>query len=279
MIFKQNDGKLWIPKLGWVKCHEGLRFEGKVINVIISKVAGMYFASINLISEETPIISENQTIIGVDLGIKKLATCSDGTVFENPKALVHSLKGLKRLQRSVTRKVKGSNSRNKEIKKLAKKHYRVSCIRKNALHQATCVLAKSYGTIVIEDLNLKGMVKNRKLSQAISDVGFGEFRRQLEYKSKWYGSEVVVADRFFPSSKICSCCGNKKDILKLSERVYRCDVCGNKTDRDLNASKNLANLALLGNPEEVKPCGADSNALLGRVAMKQELLFNNNLNN
>lgn len=276
--FKQNDGKLWIPRLGWVKCHEDLRFEGKVNNVVISKKAGMYFASINIISNETPAISENQTVVGVDLGIKHLATCSDGTFFENPKALKNNLKRLNRLQRSVSRKVKGSKNRKKAIEKLAKKYYKVSNVRKNALHQATSVLAKNYGTIVIEDLNVKGMVKNHKLAQAISDVGFGEFKRQLDYKSKWYGSEVIVADRFFPSSKICSCCGNKKDKLKLSERIYECYACGSKIDRDLNASKNLANLALLGNPEEVKPCGADSNAILGRVATKQELLFNK-LNN
>ena len=271
--FYQKDGKIWIPRLGWVKCHEDLRFEGKVNNVVISKKAGMYFASINIVSNETPIVSENQAVVGVDLGIKELATCSDGTVFKNPKALKNNLKALKRLQRSVSRKIKGSSNRKKAIKKLAKKHYRVSCIRNNALHQATSILAKNYGTIVIEDLNIKGMVKNRKLSQAISDVGFGEFRRQLEYKSKWYGSEVVVANRFYASSKICSCCGNKKDKLKLSERVYECYVCGNKIDRDLNASKNLANIALLGNPEEVKPSGADPNTFIGGVAMKQESLF------
>ena len=124
------------------------------------------------------------------------------------------------------------------------------------------------------------MSKNRKLSQAISDVGFSEFRRQVEYKSKWYGANVIVADRFYPSSKICSCCGHKKEVLKLSERTYNCTNCGVNIDRDLNASKNLANLALLGNPEEVKlveqtqmqdsSCG---------VALKQEFLLYNNLNN
>ena len=274
--FKQKNGKLWIPRLGWVKCHEDLRFEGKVNNVVISKKAGMYFASINIISNEAPIISENQTVVGVDLGIKQLATCSDGTVFENPKALKSNLKSLKRLQRSVSSKVKGSSNRKKAIEKLAKKHYKVSNIRKNALHQATSVLAKNYGTIVIEDLNVQGMGKNHRLAQAISDVGFGDFRNQLEYKVKWYGSNVIVANRFFPSSKICSCCGNKKETLKLSERIYNCHVCGNSIDRDLNASKNLANLALLGNPKDVKPAEqTQTSDSSDRVAMKQELLFNN----
>ena len=278
--YNQKDFKLWVPRLGWVRCHENLRFQGKVNNVGISKVAGMYFASINIVSDETPIHSENQTVVGVDLGIKDLAVCSDGTIFKNPKALKSNLKSLKRLQRKVSSKVKGSNNKKKAIKRLAKKHYRISCIRKNALHQATTYLVKNFGTIVIEDLNVKGMGKNRKLSQSISDVGFGTFRQQLEYKCSWYGVELIVADRFFPSSKLCSCCGNKKDVLKLSERTYNCFACGEKIDRDLNASKNLANIALLRNPEEVKPSGADSNTFFkGRVAEKQEFLFINQLNN
>jgi putative transposase len=260
--FKQKNKKIWVPRLGWVKCHEDLRFDGKVNNVVISKRAGMYFASVNMITNETPAVCESQTTVGVDLGIKELATCSDGTTFKNPKALKNNLKSLKRLQRSVTRKAKGSNNRKKAVAKLAKKHYKVSCIRSNAIHQATSHLSKNYKTVVIEDLSVSRMVKDKKLSQAVSDVGFGEFRRQLEYKSKWYGSEVIVADKFYPSSKICSCCGHKKEKLKLSERTYSCTNCGTVIDRDLNASKNLANLALLGNPKEVKPGGADSNTRL-----------------
>ncbi len=247
--FKQKNNRIWVPRLGWVKCHEDLRFEGKLNNVVISKRAGMYFASINMITNETPAVCESQATVGVDLGIKELATCSDGTVFKNPKALKNNLKSLKRLQRSVTRKAKGSNNRKKAVAKLAKKHYKVSCIRSNALHQVTSHLSKNYKTIVIEDLHVKSMSKNKKLSQSISDVGFYEFRQKLEYKSKWYGSEVIVADRFYPSSKICSCCGHKKEKLKLSERTYSCTNCGAVIDRDLNASKNLANLALLGNPK------------------------------
>lgn len=273
--FKQKNNKIRIPRIGWVKCHENLRFEGKVNNVVISKTAGMYFASISIVSNETPMVSENQTVVGVDLGIKHLAVCSDGAIFDNPKALKNNLKSLRRLQRSVSRKVKGSSNRKDAVTKLAKKYYRVSCIRKNALHQATSVLTKNYGTIVIEDLSVKSMSKNRKLSQAISDVGFYEFRRQIEYKSKWYGAEVIVADKFFPSSKICSCCGHKKEDLKLSDRTYHCTNCGVSMDRDLNASKNLANLALLGNPKDVKLVEqTQTSDLSDRVALKQELLFN-----
>ena len=278
--YKQNNKKIWVPRLGWVRCHEDLRFDGKVNNVVISKRAGMYFASVNIITNEIPAVCESQAVVGIDLGIKELATCSDGITFKNPKALKNNLKSLKRLQRSVAKKVKGSNNRKKAVAKLSKKHYRVSCIRSNAVHQATSYISKNYKTIVIEDLSVGELIKNKKLSQAISDVGFYEFRRQLEYKSKWYGSEVIVADKFYPSSKICSCCGHKKEKLKLSERTYSCTNCGTIIDRDLNASKNLANLALLGNPKEVKPVEqTQTSDLSGRVAMKQEFLLNNNLNN
>ena len=278
--FKQKDKKIWIPRLGWVKCYEDLRFEGKTNSVVVNKRAGMYFAVINIETNNIPTKSENQAVVGIDLGIKTLATLSDGTVFENPKALKSNLKCLKRLQRGLSRKVKGSNNRKRQQQRLAKKYYKVSCIRSNALHQATSYITKTYGTIVLEGLNVKGMSKNIKLSQAISDVGFGEFRRQIEYKAKWNGVDVVIANRFYPSSKLCSCCGHKKEVLKLSERTYNCSNCGASIDRDLNASKNLANLALLGIPEEVKlveqtqiqdsSCG---------VALKQEFLLNNNLNN
>lgn len=270
--FKQKYKKLWIPRIGWFRCHENLRFNGKVNNIVIKRVADKYFAFINIITNETPTICENQAVVGVDLGIKTLLTCSNGKTFENPKSLLRGLKSLKRSQRSLARKKKGSLNRKKQIKVVAKKHYKISCIRKNALHQATSYLVKNYGTIVIEDLNVKGMVKNHKLAQAINDASFGEFKRQITYKSEWRGVKLIVADRFFASSKICSCCGQKKEVLKLSERVFKCSNCENKLDRDLNAAINLANLALLSNREEVKlveqtQMFEQSN----RVAMNQEL--------
>lgn len=240
--FKQSDFKIHIPRLGKVKCFENLRFEGKVNRVTIKRIANKWFAVVQVeIPDEAPMDYENQVVIGVDLGIKTLAVCSDGQVFENPKALKSNLKSLKRSQRSLSRKVKGSNNRKKQQMVVAKKHYRVSCIRKNALHQATTKIVNSGNGIVIEDLNVKGMRQNRKLSQAISDVGFGEFRRQIEYKAAWQNKQVIIADRFFASSKTCSCCGFKKEELKLSERTYCCLNCGLVIDRDLNAAINLAN--------------------------------------
>jgi putative transposase len=270
--FKQKDNKIWLPRIGWVRCHENLRFNGKVNNVTVKKVADKYFAFVNIITNDTSTICENQAVVGVDLGIKTLLTCSDGKTFENPKSLLRGLKSLKRSQRSLARKKKGSLNRKKQINVVAKKHYKISCMRKNALHQATSYLVKNYGTIVIEDLNVKGMVKNHKLAQAINDASFGEFKRQITYKSEWSGVKLLVADRFFASSKICSCCGQKKEVLKLSERVFKCFNCENKLDRDLNASINLANLALLSNREEVKP--VEQTQIFeqsNRVAMNQEL--------
>lgn len=252
--FKQINRKIWIPRLGWVKCGEDLRFGGKVNSVVIKRIASNWFAVINIDVNESPINKpDDNKIIGVDFGIKDMAVCSDGQVFINPKALKKRLKSLKRQQRSLSRKVKGSENRKKQIKKLSTLHYKVSSVRKNAIHQATRKIVDSADIIVIEDLNVLGMVKNHNLAQAIHDVSFYEFRRQLEYKAKWEGKEVVIADRFYASFKTCSCCGHKKETLKLSERTYKCEECGLVMDRDLNAAKNLANLALPGKPRNVKP--------------------------
>src|SRR5690606_11209899 len=143
-----------------------------------------------------PTEGENQAIVGVDMGIKTMLVLSDGTTFENPKALKRNLKGLRRLQKGLSRKKKGSNNRKKQHMRLARKYYRVSNIRKNSIHQATSYIVSNYDKIVIEDLNVKGMLKNRKLSRALSDVGFGEISRQLSYKAMWQGKEVVKADKF-----------------------------------------------------------------------------------
>lgn len=240
--FKMKEHRIRLPRIGWVKCHENLRFEGKVNNVVVKRIADKYFAVVNIeVSEEIPTVSENQVTVGVDFGIKDMLILSDGTVYKNPKALKSNLKQLKRLQRSLSRKMKGGSNRYKAQMKVAKKYYKISCIRKNSIHQATIAIVKNYDRIVIEDLNVKGMVKNHKLAQALSDVSFSEIRRQLEYKCKWNGKELIVANRFFPSSKTCSNCGSKKDKLKLSERIYKCESCGFELDRDLNAARNLAN--------------------------------------
>lgn len=182
--------------------------------------------------------------LGIDLGIKTFATVSDGTVILNinkakkPKSVYRKIK---HFQRKLARCKKGSRNRFKVIKKLQLLHRTLRCIRQNHIHQATTMLVKTKpAKIVIECLNVLGMLKNRKLSRAISEAGFYEFARQLEYKCRLWGIEFLKADRFFPSSKLCSNCGCKKDKLKLSERTYHCEHCGNIMDRDLNAAINLS---------------------------------------
>lgn len=255
--FKQSNYKIHIPRIGKIKCLENLRFEGKVNNVVVKRIANKWFAIVNIetFSNEAPMPSENQAVVGVDLGIKTMLTLSDGKTFENPKALKSNLKSLKRLQRGLSRKVKGSNNRKKQQMRIATKHYRVNNIRKNAIHQATTYIVKNYDTIVIEDLNVKGMVKNHNLAQALSDVSFSEIRRQLTYKSAWLGKGLIVADRFYASSKLCSNCGHKKETLKLSDRVYVCSECNLELDRDVNAAKNLASLGSTLSVRGTKACG------------------------
>ena len=279
--FKQKDFKIWAPKIGWVKCAENLRFDGKINNVVIKRIADMWFAFVNIEIEnsnpiEIPVVSENQAAVGIDMGIKSMLVLSDGTVYENPKALKSNLKGLKRLQRGLSRKVKGSSNRRKQQMRVAKKHYRVSNIRKNAIHQATTEIVNKYDRIVIENLNVKGMIKNHNLAQALSDVSFGEIARQLAYKAQWQGKELVKADRFFASSKTCSGCGHKKESLKLSERIFNCEKCDLKIDRDLNAAINLANFGSTLKHKGREACGEGSSAIeiSHSPSVKQEIIIN-----
>lgn len=263
--FKQENYKIHIPRIGKIKCAENLRFKGKVNKVTVKRVANLWFAVINIdAKEETLLVSENQTTIGVDLGIKTMLILSNGKTFENPKALKSNLKRLKQYQRSLSRKEKGSNNRKKQQIKIASLYYKISCLRNNTIHNATTYIVKNFDKIVIEDLNVSGMKKNKKLSKALIDVSFREIRRQLEYKSKWLGKQLIIADRFFPSSKLCSSCGNKKETLKLSERTYICENCGLEIDRDLNAAINLANYS----PTQ-KVCECEVSGELSSVVVEQ----------
>jgi transposase, IS605 OrfB family, central region len=245
-----------LPKIGTVKLKEGKKKDGtsyiptsgvKVLNVTVSEQAGRWFVSVQVEEEVTNPAQATGQIIGVDLGIKTLATCSDGRSIENPKALRKNLKKLKRLGRSHSRKVKGGKNRKKATRKLARMHARIANIRKDALHKATSsLIAKTKpenerpSAIVIENLNVSGMLKNRKLSRAIADVGMYEFRRQLEYKSKQAGSVINVVSRWYPSSKTCSGCGWIDQNQTLNDRMFICQECGLVIGRDLNAALNLA---------------------------------------
>ena len=177
--------------------------------------------------------------VGIDLGIKTLATLSDGTVIENPRCLAASERRLKQAQKALSRKVKGSCRRTKARAKVARLHAHVANQRLDAMHKATTWLASTYSEICVEDLNAAGMVKNHRLAKAVSDAAFGEFRRQLEYKTARTGAVLHVIDSWYPSSKTCSTCGRVKAKLSLNERTYRCDGCGLVMDRDLNAAVNI----------------------------------------
>lgn len=205
----------------------------------VSKEAGRWFLSVQCV-EDIPEPSAPPTAVhGVDLGVKTLATVSDGTTYDNPKYYRKLERTLNRVQRERCRRIKGSSNRLKSVNSLQKIHYRIRNIRRDSLHKMTSNLVKTKpGLIVLEDLSVKGMLKNHKLAKSISDASFSEVRRQVEYKANWYGSEVIFVDRFFPSSKLCSSCGTLKEDLTLGDRVYKCD-CGLSIDRDLNAALNL----------------------------------------
>jgi len=196
----------------------------------------------------------------VDLGVSALATLSTGETVEGPKPHKALLNRLRRLSRSLSRKQKGSNNRGKAKHKLARLHARIAHIRSDALHKLTTDLTRRFHTIGIEDLNVKGMVKNRHLARSIADMGFFEFRRQLDYKAAMRGGQVVVCDRWFASSKTCSNCGHKLDELALSARHWQCPACGMQHDRDINAALNLRNKAV---SSTVSACGEEG-AGLGR---------------
>ena len=238
-IVKVDKKKFFVSKLGWVKLYEPLRFEGKILSAVISRTTDRWFVAIAMELEDYPITCENQEVVGVDLGIKSLAVLSNGEVFEPPRALYRYERRLKRLQRSLARKKKGSNNRTKARLRLSKLYYRIKCIRDDFAHKMTTYIMKNFGLIVIEDLHVKGMVKNHCLAKAIMDKAWGEIRRQLTYKVMIYGKGLKVVSRWFSSSKLCSCCGWKNGGLTLKDRIFICEQCGLKIDRDLNASLNL----------------------------------------
>ena len=214
--------------------------DARVLRMTVSQRAGRWFAALTVERDDNPMTKPPKGgAIGIDLGVKTLATLSDGTVIENPRCLASSERRLKRAQKALSRKTVGSNRRAKARVKVARLHAHVANQRIDAMHKATTWLAETYSDISIEDLNVAGMVKNHRLAKAVSDAAFGEFRRQLEYKTARTGATLHVINRWYPSSKTCSACGTVKAKLSLSERVYRCDACGLSMDRDLNAAVNI----------------------------------------
>jgi len=244
-----ENSTLSIPKIKDLPIVLSRNFEGQIKTVTISRTpSDKYFASILVMTDEIlpskPAVSSDKTI-GIDLGIKSFVVSSDGQVFEANRKLKNNLQRLKVLSKRISRKKKGSNNRKKAVKCLAILHERITNQRTDYIHKTTSSLVKGDNqTFVIEDLNVAGMLKNRKLSQAISDVSFGEFSRQMQYKCEWYGKNLIKIGTFEPSSKTCSDCGTINETLTLADRKWVCANCGSIHDRDFNAAKNIRQMGL-----------------------------------
>jgi putative transposase len=283
-VMRCGRGAVTLPRLGTIRTHESTRkFARKVeagtariLSATVSRSAQRWFVSFTVEVERD--VPEHHvrpgSAVGADLGVKTLLTGfgSDGQAIaiDGPKPLRTALRKLQRVSRDHSRTQPGSANRRKSAARLARIHARVANVRADALHKATTDLACRYETIVVEDLNVTGMIRNRRLARAIADQGFGTARRMLEYKTDWNAGRVILAGRFYPSSKTCSACGTVKAKLSLSERTYRCESCGLVLDRDVNAARNLLGLAVSGT-ERINACGAAVRpGPAGHAAVKQE---------
>lgn len=237
---KLENNELIIPKFkGGIKINLHREINGEILFATISKsTTGKYYASLTCEVQHKP-FDKTSGEVGIDAGIKDLAILSDGTSYENIKILKKKLKKVKYNQRQLSKKQKGSSSRNKQKQKLAIIHEKITNIRKDYLHKVSTEIVKNHDIICVEDLAVKNIMKNHKLAQAMSDVGLGTFYSMLEYKCEWNDKQFVKIDRFFPSSKMCSNCGWINQDLTLKIREWICPSCGEKHDRDKNASKNI----------------------------------------
>ena len=269
---------LKLPRIGRVHCMENayrLVNGARLIRITVSRRAGRWYASLTVEREPVAKPAPKGGVVGVDLGVKNLATLSDGTVIPNPRALGARLKTLRKAQQALTRRVKGSARRERAKERVAKLYARVADVRADVMNKATTMIARNYSVVCVEDLNVAGMVKNHHLARSVSDAALGEFRRQLEYKAARNGAVLCVVGRWYPSSKTCSNCGTVKAKLSLSERTFNCDACGASIDRDLNAAINIR---VAGSaPETLNARGGDvrrtdlvsGNADLGEARTKQ----------
>jgi putative transposase len=283
-VMRCSGRTLTLPRLGAIRTHESTRKlarrleigTARILSVTVSRSAQRWFVSFTVeVERATPEHHARPgSAVGVDLGVKALLTGVDDTgkvvSVPGPKPLRTSLRMLRRASRAHARKQLGSANRRKSVARLARIHARAASIRADALHKATSALAGRYETIVAEDLNVTGMLANPGLARAVADQGFGTARRMLSYKAAWNGGQLVIADRWYPSSKRCSACGWRKPSLTLAERIFTCQACGLVMDRDVNAARNLLRLAASG-AESINACGAQVRPVPdGHRAVKQE---------
>lgn len=259
--FKFEGDRVYLPKVGWVKTVLHRPFEGTPKSITVSKTkSGEYYVSV-LCEVEVSVLPNGKPPVGVDLGLKDFAILSTGEKVEHPKYLRKAERRLKKLQQRLSRKKKGSANCEKARLLVARQHEHVARQRSDFLHKLSRRLVAEHGTIHLEDLNIRGMLANHKLAKSIADSGWGMFGRFCEYKAEWYGSRVVCADRFYPSSKTCGVCGCINRDLALSDRFWTCGNCGAHHDRDINAAINLLHKTTAGAAESSRPgrgCKTDS---------------------
>jgi putative transposase len=270
--FRADGKRIKLPVIGWVRMREEVRFSGPLKRATVSCEAGRWFVALMIETDDVQPVVQPRDVVGVDLGVTTLATLSTGEAIAGPRAHKVLLSRLRRSNKALARKRRGSQNFKKAKRRLARLHSRTANVRKDATHKLTTRLTKTFRVIGIENLNVRGMAANRCLARSIMDGGFHELRRQLTYKAKLYGSQIVVAGRFEPSSKTCSCCGVIKTTLALAERTFRCDDCEFEAGRDHNAALNLARIAA---SSAVTACGENRadvrrKARVKRSSTKQE---------
>ena len=241
-----DDKHIQLPKLGKVKCVVSKDVKGRILSATVSQSAsGKYFASICYTDALIEPLPETKAVVGVDLGIKSLAVTSDGETYPNNKYLSKNEKKLRRLSKQLSRKKNGGKNRDKARIRLARMQEHIANQRLDSLHKVTTDLIRKYDVICIENLKTKGMMKNRRLAKSVADASFGEFRRELEYKARWYGKKISVIDTFYPSSQLCFSCGYRNNEVKNpGVRKWVCPECGASHDRDVNAALNILNEGL-----------------------------------
>ena len=233
-----------LPRIGLIRTKEATtKLQGRILSATCRREADRWFVSLCVRVDRPDPIAVSGTTIGIDRGLRTFGVLSNGDIIDSPQALKRGLRKLRRLTRAVSRKQPGSRRRAKARMALARHHRRMRNQRRDALHKATTELARTKPIIVMDDLHVAGLARNRRVARRLLDQGWAELQSQLAYKTTWYGSKLLLAPRFYPSSRTCSGCGAVKAKLRLSERIYSCESCGLWLDRDLNAARNLAQLA------------------------------------